>query len=125
MLGVTIRFDSYHEAEEHLCHVLEVESNSPAELAGLIPFKDYLLGTAEKAFKDTEVLQQELLSNKDKPVEFYVYNTDTDEVRVVVLLPTHDWAGDGQTSGNGLLGADIAYGLLHTIPASRCDTIGM
>ena len=48
MLGVTIRFDSYFEAEENMCHVLEVEVNSPAELAGLQPHKDYLLGTAEK-----------------------------------------------------------------------------
>ena len=24
MLGVTIRFDSYHDAEEHLCRVTEV-----------------------------------------------------------------------------------------------------
>lgn len=31
-----------------MLHVLEVETNSPAELAGLIPFKDYLLGTAER-----------------------------------------------------------------------------
>lgn len=48
--GVTIRFDSYFEAEEQMCHVLEVEVNSPAELAGLQPYKDYLLGTAEKVF---------------------------------------------------------------------------
>ncbi len=46
--GVTIRFDSYKDAEEQMLHVLEVEANSPAELAGLVPFKDYLLGTAEK-----------------------------------------------------------------------------
>ena len=31
-----------------MLHVLEIETNSPAELAGLVPFKDYLLGTAEK-----------------------------------------------------------------------------
>ena len=51
MLGVTIRFDCYLDAEEHLCRVLEVEPDSPAELAGLIPEKDYLLGTAEKVVK--------------------------------------------------------------------------
>ena len=44
MLGVTIRFDSYYNAEEHICHVLDVEVNSPAELAGLQPNVDYLLG---------------------------------------------------------------------------------
>jgi hypothetical protein len=47
MLGVTIRFDTYHDAEEHLCHILDVEVNSPADLAGLIPEKDYLLGFVE------------------------------------------------------------------------------
>lgn len=77
MLGVTIRFDSYHDAEEHLCHVLEVAPNSPAELAGLVPMTDYLLGTAEKAFKDAETLGEELQHNVDKPVEFFVYNSDT------------------------------------------------
>jgi hypothetical protein len=44
MLGVTIRFDSYFKAEENLLHVIEVEPNSPAELAGLVPLKDFLLG---------------------------------------------------------------------------------
>jgi hypothetical protein len=34
------------------------------------------------------VLQAELLEHLDRPVEFYVYNTDSDEVRVVVLMPT-------------------------------------
>lgn len=34
------------------------------------------------------MLHQELLAHVDRPVEFYVYNTDTDEVRVVVIMPT-------------------------------------
>lgn len=85
---MTIRFDTYKDAEEQMLHVLEVEQNSPAELAGLVPFKDYLLGTAEKAFTDPDVLHQELVANIDRPVEFYVYNTDTDEVRTAVIMPT-------------------------------------
>ena len=28
MLGVTIRFDSYHDAEEHLCRITEVIHNN-------------------------------------------------------------------------------------------------
>ena len=51
-LGVAIRFDSYHDAEEHLCRVLEVEPDSPAELAGLEAGTDYLLGTADLVFSD-------------------------------------------------------------------------
>eukprot|EP01038_Epipyxis_sp_PR26KG_P005141 gene5141-7160_t len=119
MLGVTIRFDCYHDAEEHMCHVLEVEANSPADLAGLQPHKDYLLGTAEKVFKDTEILNTELLENIDKPVEFYVYNVEADEVRVVVIMPTRDWGGEG------ILGANVAHGFLHGLPASCCETIGL
>ena len=48
MLGVTIRFDNYKEAEDQVIHVLEVEENSPADIAGLLPNVDYLLGTAER-----------------------------------------------------------------------------
>lgn len=118
MLGVTIRFDTYHEAEENLCHILEVETNSPADLAGLLPMSDYLLGTAEKVFKDTDVLFQELVANVDKPVEFYVYNSETDEVRVVLLMPTKDWGGEG------ILGANVAHGYLHGIPGSCQETTG-
>ena len=50
-----------------------------------------------QVFKDAEVLSQELQENEDKPVEFYVYNSETDEVRVVVLLPTLNWGGEGET----------------------------
>ncbi|KAH8054829.1 hypothetical protein JL722_8780 [Aureococcus anophagefferens] len=77
MLGVTIRFDTYHKADEHL------------------------------------VLNDECTLHLDKPVEFYVYNTETDEVRVVVLLPTYSWGG------GGCLGAAVAHGYLHRLPA-RC-----
>jgi hypothetical protein len=48
MLGVTIRFDSYKEAEDQVIRILEVEANSPADIAGLQPNSDYLLGTAER-----------------------------------------------------------------------------
>ena len=60
MLGVTIRFDSFWRAEEALVRVLEVVPDSPAELAGLEAEKDYLLGTAEKVFKDTDALYEEV-----------------------------------------------------------------
>ena len=50
---MTIRFDFYDQSEEHLVRVLEVVPNSPAELAGLQPMTDFLLGTAETVFKGT------------------------------------------------------------------------
>ena len=118
MLGVTIRFDSYFEADEHLCHVLDVEADSPAELAGLCAGSDYLLGTTEKVFKDTDILFDELKENEDKPCEFYVYNSETDEVRVVVIMPNANWGG------TGILGANVAHGYLHTLPSKCCESLG-
>ena len=118
MLGVTIRFDTFAEADEHLCHVLDVEPDSPAELAGLQAGADYLLGTTEKVFSDTDVLFEELKQSLDKPVEFYVYNCETDEVRVVVIMPSADWGGQG------ILGANVAHGLLHGLPSKCCESLG-
>ncbi|CAN0264648.1 unnamed protein product [Phaeothamnion confervicola] len=66
MLGVTIRFDSYHNADENLVRVLAVSTGGPAQIAGLRPETDYLLGTAEKVFKDPEVLQAELLAHLEQ-----------------------------------------------------------
>ncbi|RYG63210.1 hypothetical protein EON64_16380 [archaeon] len=48
LLGLTIRFDSFKGADEHMLHVLEVTRDGPADIAGLQPLDDYLLGTAEK-----------------------------------------------------------------------------
>lgn len=89
MLGVTIRFDSFEDADEQVLHVLEVEPNSPAEIAGLQPYTDYLLGTMEKVFKNSSLLGEELRSNVNHPIEVFVYNSETDEVRTVVILPTN------------------------------------
>lgn len=118
MVGATIRFDSFDDAEDHIIHVLEVEPDSPAEIAGLQPMEDFLLGTAEKSFRDADVLFNELKSNIDHPVEFYVYNAAIDEVRIAVIMPTEDWGGEG------ILGASVAHGFLHRLPESSCKTIG-
>ena len=44
-------------------------------------------------FRDTEVLYEELAANLESPVEFYVYNSDTDEVRMAVVMPSDMWGG--------------------------------
>jgi len=110
MLGVTIRFDTYWRAEESLVRVLDVVADSPAHLAGLQPSNDYLLGTAEKVFKDTETLYEAVSQHIDSIVEFYVYNTSSDEVRVAIVMPTNEWNGDG------CLGISVGHGYLHRLP---------
>jgi hypothetical protein len=118
MLGITIRFDSFHNAEDHICHVTDVEPNSPADLAGLQPEKDFILGTSEKVFKDVDALFEELQENIHKTIEFYVYNSISDEVRTVVIMPSNEWGGEG------ILGAGVASGYLHRIPSDNRETLG-
>lgn len=99
-LGVIIRFDTFHDADEYMCHVLDVEANSPAELAGLQPDTDYLLGTTDLVFKDSDVLFDVLNANIDKPFEIYVFNSETDEVRIAVLMPTTEWVSTHTNQSN-------------------------
>ena len=37
-------------------------------------------GTAERVFKDPNILLEEVTAHLDQPMAFYVYNTKTDEV---------------------------------------------
>jgi len=118
LLGVTIRLDNYGGAEDRLIRILSVEHNSPAAIAGLVETQDYLLGTTTHSFDSTKVLAAVLEAHVDRVVELYVFNTSTDKVRVVALMPTWSWGG------NGLLGAEVGTGYLHRIPASCRGTLG-
>ena len=118
LLGVTIRLDNYGGADERLIRVLNVEHNSPASIAGLVPLQDYLLGTTVTAFGSSHALATVLQYHVDRVVEIYVYNSDSDVVRVVALMPTYNWGG------KGLLGAEVGTGYLHRLPANSRTTIG-
>lgn len=119
LIGVTIRMDNYATAEENLLRVLSVEKQSPAALAGLTPNTDYLLGTTVESFENENILAEVLEENEDNVVEVYVYNIESDVVRVVTLVPSVKWGG------NGLLGAEIGRGYLHRLPKSCRDTLGV
>jgi len=54
----------------------------------------------------------------DQVVELYVYNAESDVVRVVALMPTLSWGG------HGLLGAEVGTGYLHRLPTTCRGTIG-
>ena len=118
LLGVTIRLDNYGGADERLIRVLTVEHNSPAAIAGLVPEQDYLLGTVGESLDDTQSLANLLAVHVDRVLEFYVYNTNSDVVRVVPLMPTWSWGG------KGLLGAEVGTGYLHRLPHSARNTSG-
>ncbi|XP_034740968.1 Golgi reassembly-stacking protein 2-like [Etheostoma cragini] len=109
LLGVSIRFCSFEGANENVWHVLEVEPNSPAALAGLRSHTDYIIG-AETVMNETEDLFSVVETHEGKELKLYVYNTDTDNCREVVITPNCDWGGEGS------LGCGIGYGYLHRIP---------
>jgi GRASP55/65 PDZ-like domain len=119
LLGVTIRLDNYGGADERLIRVLEVEEGSPASIAGLVSLHDFLLGTNVVAFESTETLAAVLHQHVNQIVELYVYNAESDIVRVVPLVPSLSWG-----RGQGLLGAEVGTGYLHRLPGSTRSTSG-
>lgn len=110
--------DNYGGADERLIRVLDVEEGSPAAVAGLMKEKDFMLGTTTQNFNSSTILAAVLEENADQVIEIYVYNTDSDMVRVVALVPTISWGGAG------LLGAEVGTGYLHRLPTSCRSTIG-
>uniref|UniRef100_A0A8C7PS46 Golgi reassembly stacking protein 2 n=1 Tax=Oncorhynchus mykiss TaxID=8022 RepID=A0A8C7PS46_ONCMY len=87
----------------------EVEPNSPAAMAGLRPHTDYVIG-ADTVMNESEDLFSLIETHEGKGLKLYVYNTDTDNCRDVVIIPNFEWGGEGS------LGCGIGYGYLHRIP---------
>jgi len=110
LLGLILRFDCYENADEDVMHVLEVYANSPAQIAGLQPGSDYLLGTAEIAFKGYEHLDYFLEKFENKTTSMFVFNSQTYRVREILVTPNSKWGGQGS------LGCNLGLGLLHRLP---------
>lgn len=109
LLGVSIRFCSFEGANENVWHVLEVHPSSPAELAGLRPFSDYIIG-ADSIMHESEDLFTLIEAHEGRALKLYVYNVNDDTCREVHITPNHSWGGEGS------LGCGIGYGYLHRIP---------
>lgn len=95
-------------------HVLEILEGSPAESAGLVPFGDYILGYASGVLQKESDFYELVAQYEDKPLRLFVYNSDFDVTREVVIVPNRAWGA--QSAGAGLLGCGIGYGVLHRIP---------
>lgn len=109
LLGASVRFCSFEGANENVWHVLDVEANSPAALAGLMAHNDFIVG-ADQVLQDSEDFFSLIEANEGKPLKLLVYNTQTDQCREVVVTPNGAWGGEGS------LGCGIGYGYLHRIP---------
>ncbi|NWU10025.1 GORS1 protein, partial [Cephalopterus ornatus] len=109
LLGASVRFCSFQGANEHVWHVLDVEPASPAALAGLQPYTDYVVGS-DQILQESEDFFSLIESHEGKPLKLMVYNTEADCIREVVVTPNGAWGGEGS------LGCGIGYGYLHRIP---------
>ncbi|MEE6467366.1 hypothetical protein FKM82_007216 [Ascaphus truei] len=109
LLGASVRFCSFQGANEHVWHVLDVEPTSPAALAGLQPYNDYIVGS-DQILQESEDFYALIESHEGRPLKMLVYNTDTDSCRDVFVTPNGAWGGEGS------LGCGIGYGYLHRIP---------
>ncbi|CAL1582338.1 unnamed protein product [Knipowitschia caucasica] len=109
LLGLTIRFGSFEGVNEHVWHILKVYPHSPAAAAGLRAHTDYIIG-ADTSVKESEELFSLIQRCEGKQLKLYVYNTDTDNSREVLITPDSEWGGKGS------LGCHIGHGYLHRIP---------
>ncbi|XP_070188369.1 Golgi reassembly-stacking protein 2-like isoform X2 [Littorina saxatilis] len=117
LLGVSIRFCSFEGANENVWHILEVQPNSPADLAGMKSDTDYVIG-ADSVLHESEDLFTLIESHEGKPLKLYVYNGETDSCREVTITPNGAWGGQGS------LGCNIGYGYLHRIPKRQFPSDG-
>lgn len=109
---MSIRFDNFEKANEHVWHILDVQKHSPAALAGLQAFGDYIIG-GDTVMNDCDDFFMLVESHQGKALKFYVYNSESDTTREVTLTPNSQWGGEG------CLGCGIGYGYLHRIPLHR------
>ncbi|XP_075163903.1 Golgi reassembly-stacking protein 2 [Haematobia irritans] len=115
LLGVSIRFCSFEGANEHVWHILEVYPDSPAQLAGLRAYSDYVIG-ADAIRHENDDLFTLIMTHEQQPLKMYVYNIDDDACREVTIKPNSNWGGEGA------LGCGIGYGYLHRIPLQAGST---
>lgn len=73
----------------------EIQPNSPAAQANLVPHTDYILGADLMGIDDD--LYSVIENNDQRVIRFYVYNSETDrcrEVSTLMLNKCHMWCGD-------------------------------
>lgn len=73
----------------------EVHPSSPAELAGLKPFSDYIIG-ADSIMHESEDLFTLIEAHEGRALKLYVYNIDQDACREVTITPNSNWPGEGR-----------------------------
>ncbi|CAJ0920539.1 unnamed protein product [Ranitomeya imitator] len=109
LLGASVRFCSFQGANEHVWHVLDVEPNSPAALAGLHAHTDYIVGS-DQILQESEDFYALIESHEGKPLKLLVYNTETDSCREVYVTPNGAWG-----AWDVVLGMDTYIAFPHSL----------
>ncbi|KAF9438646.1 hypothetical protein BGZ76_006207 [Entomortierella beljakovae] len=110
LIGCSIRFCMFDAANDVVWHILDVARGSPAERAGLCAHTDYVIGTPYGIMQGEGDLYDLVEDNIGESLRLYVFNSETEQVREIVIVPNEEWGGDG------LLGCDVGYGYLHRLP---------
>lgn len=122
---VGVRISALHMPDingiDKAVHVVSILEHSPAQDAGLdADGHDYLLGSSEfGAFATLEDVEYAITSKEGSSLEVFVYNSSKDDVRAVRINPHTGWSEEG-----GLLGAELANGILHRVPHACRRTSG-
>ncbi|TQW00264.1 golgi reassembly stacking protein [Cordyceps javanica] len=115
-LGLSLQYSPLALAA-NIWHVLDVPANSPADLAGLLPYSDYILGSPEGALHGESALGELVEDFIGRPLRLHVYNNEYDVTREVTIHPSREWGG------NGAIGCTLGYGALHRLPAPLSEPV--
>ncbi|EON67061.1 hypothetical protein W97_06178 [Coniosporium apollinis CBS 100218] len=109
-LGLSLQWTPLTTIED-VWHILDVMPNSPADLAGLLPYGDYVIGSPEGLVRGESGLGELVEDYMNRPLRLYVYNHEYNVTRSVTITPNRSWGG------TGALGCTLGFGALHRIPA--------
>nr|POF17456.1 uncharacterized protein c1d4.02c [Quercus suber] len=115
-LGLSLQWAPLRSIED-VWHILDVMPNSPADVAGLLPYSDYVIGTPEADADAAPPLRGEASLGAlverfmARPLRLFVYNHEYDVTRLVTITPAKGWGGEGA------LGCVLGFGALHRVPA--------
>lgn len=109
-LGISLQWAPLGLGED-VWHILDVMPSSPADVAGLLPYSDYVIGSPDGQLHGEAALGNLIEHFMNRPLRLWVYNNEYDVTRLVTITPAKGWGGEGA------MGCVLGYGALHRVPA--------
>ena len=125
ILGASVKFENFENADKKLLHVTSVLENSFAKnKLGLNTNDDYIISVKGKntsvislnneQYTPLEILNNVISNNKGNDLIFYIYNIKNGARTVEVNI---------ENDNNFILGCDVAYGALHEFPKEKDEIV--